>query len=307
MSLEHLDFDQPVRVIHGMSGGEGDPILSFRKNFAATLTEDILTQLVAYCRPLETRAGECDDLYERYCSEAEELLARPSHESADGVPVIEALAALNGRAGEEFAALAERAPADPTRRTAFLAGDFYIKSVPVANDFLIRRLNERGLQVVVEPIAVTIEYLAEERISDLFGVPTQEVLNEAVKGEIRRMTQEFYGPVQANHPWLPTTDIKALLRESQRLIDRHPQGETPVIVGSVLHAWKEGLCDGVVCISAWGCSPALASESLLRHERDIPMLFVYADGTPIDERRLNAFAFRLRRSPARVAATVASR
>ena len=307
MSLEHLDLDQSVRVIHGMSGGEGDPILSFRKNFAATLTEDILTQLVAYCRPLETRAGECDDLYKRYCGEAEELLARPSHESADGVPVIEALAALNRRAGEEFAALAERAPADPTRRTAFLAGDFYIKSVPVANDFLIRRLNERGLQVVVEPIAVTIEYLAEERISDLFGVPTQEVLNEAVKGEIRRMTQEFYGPVQANHPWLPTTDIKALLRESQRLIDRHPQGETPVIVGSVLHAWQEGLCDGVVCISAWGCSPALASESLLRHQRDIPLLFVYSDGTPIDERRLNAFAFRLRRSPARVAATVASR
>jgi len=307
MSLEHLDFDQPVRVTHGLSGGEGDPILSFRKNFAATLTEDILTQLVAYCRPLETREGECDDLYERYCDEAEELLARPSHESASGVPVIEALAALNRRAGEDFAALAERAPADPMRRTAFLAGDFYIKSVPVANDNLIRRLNERGLQVVVEPIAVTIEYLAEERISDLFGIPTQEHLNEAVKGEIRRMTQEFYGPVQANHPWLPKTDIKALLHESQRLVDRYPQGETPVIVGSVLHAWREGLCDGVVSISAWGCSPALASESLLRHQRDIPMLFVYTDGTPIDERRLNAFAFRLRRSPQRAAATAGSR
>ncbi len=307
MSLEHLDLGQPVRVAHGLAGGEGDPILSFRKNFAATLTEDILTQLVAYCRPLETRAGECDDLYKRYCGEAEELLARPSHTSADGTPVIEALAAINHRAGEEFAALAERAPADPTRRTAFLAGDFYIKSVPVANDFLIRRLNERGLQVIVEPIAVTIEYLAEEQISDLFGVPSQDALNEAVKGEIRRMTQEFYGAVQANHSWLPITDIKALLNESKRLIDRHPQGETPVIVGSVLHAWEEGLCDGVVCISAWGCSPALASESLLRHQRDIPMLFVYSDGTPIDTRRLNAFAFRLRRSPPRVAHTAASR
>jgi hypothetical protein len=74
-----------------------------------------------------------------------------------------------------------------------------------------------------------------------------------------------------------------------------------VIVGSSLHAWHEGLCDGVVLINGWGCSPALASESVLRHQRDVPMLFVYSDGTPIDERRLNAFAFRLRRSPARAA------
>ena len=55
----------------------------------------------------------------------------------------------------------------------FLAGDFYIKAVPVANDFVIRRLNERGLQVVVEPIAVIMEYLAEERLSDLFGLPSK--------------------------------------------------------------------------------------------------------------------------------------
>jgi hypothetical protein len=80
-----------------------------------------------------------------------------------------------------------------------------------------------------------------------------------------------------------------------------------VIVGSVLHAWDEGLCDGVVSINAWGCSPALASESLLRHQRDIPLLFVYSDGTPIDERRLNAFAFRLRRGPRRVKSSVAAR
>jgi activator of 2-hydroxyglutaryl-CoA dehydratase/predicted nucleotide-binding protein (sugar kinase/HSP70/actin superfamily) len=307
MSLQRLELDETVSVVHGMSGNEGDPMLSLRKNFAGTLTEDILTQLVAYYRPLEERPGECDDLYERYCREAEELLARSTHESADGVPVIEALGVLNRRAAEEFAALAKRAAADPTRRTVFLAGDFYIKSVPIANDFLIRRLNERGLQVVVEPVAVIIEYLAEERISDLFGVPSQPFINEGVKFEMRRLTREFYEGVQEHHPWLPITDIQALLRASRRLVERHPEGETPVIVGSVLHAWDEGLCDGVVSINAWGCSPALASESLLRHQRDIPLLFVYSDGTPIDERRLNAFAFRLRRSPRRVKSSVAAR
>jgi predicted nucleotide-binding protein (sugar kinase/HSP70/actin superfamily) len=310
MSLERLPLDQPVGVFHGISGNQGDPMLNFRKTFAATLTEDILTQLVAYHRPLETRPGECDELYDHYCAEAEELLARPTHQTADGTPVVDALAALNRRAAEEFAALAGRAHADPTRRTVLLAGDFYIKSVPIANDFVIRRLNQRGLQVVVEPVAVIMEYLVEERISDLFGLPSGWLPNTLVKRAMRRMTRDFYRGVRRHHPWLPITDIRALLRESRRLIDRHPEGETPVIVGSVLHSWGEGICDGVVLINCWGCSPALASESLLRHQRDIPMLFVYTDGTPIDERRLNAFAFRLRRgaarSPGALAATEAA-
>jgi predicted nucleotide-binding protein (sugar kinase/HSP70/actin superfamily) len=301
MSLERLDLAQPVAVHHGISGRQGDPMLGFRKTFASTLTEDILTQLVGYHRPLETRKGECDQLYERYCREAEQLLERPDHEADDGTPVVDALAALNRRAAQEFADLARRAPADPSRRTVFLAGDFYIKAVPVANDFVIRRLNERGLQVIVEPIAVMMEYMAEERLSDLFGLPSSWLANKLVKRAMRRLTREFYSGVQEQHLWLPITDIRAVLGEALQLVDRHPQGETPVIVGSSLHAWHEGLCDGVVLINGWGCSPALASESVLRHQRDVPMLFVYSDGTPIDERRLNAFAFRLRRSPARAA------
>jgi activator of 2-hydroxyglutaryl-CoA dehydratase/predicted nucleotide-binding protein (sugar kinase/HSP70/actin superfamily) len=305
MSLERMELDQPVAVTHGISGNQGDPMLNFRKTFAATLTEDILTQLVGYHRPLEKRPGECDELYQRYCGDAEELLARPTHQAVDGTPVVAALQALNRRAAEEFADLAGRAPADPNLRTVFLAGDFYVKAVPIANDFVIRRLNERGLRVVVEPIALIMEYMVEERISDLFGLPSKWLPNKLVKRTMRRMTRDFYGGVRKHHPWLPITDIRAVLREARQLIDRHPQGETPVIVGSVLHGWREGLCDGVVAINCWGCSPALASESLLRHQSDIPMLFVYSDGTPIDERRLGAFAFRLRRSPPRAAAALA--
>jgi hypothetical protein len=54
-----------------------------------------------------------------------------------------------------------------------------------------------------------------------------------------------------------------------------------------------------VVISPWSCGPALVSESLLRHRSEIPLLFLYHDGSPIDERRLNAFAFRLRREEPR--------
>jgi hypothetical protein len=49
---------------------------------------------------------------------------------------------------------------------------------------------------------------------------------------MRHMTRAFYAGVREHHPWLPITDIRALLEESRTLIDRHPEGETPVIVGS---------------------------------------------------------------------------
>ena len=297
MSLERLDLGQEVAVHHGISGRAGDPMLGFRKNYAAILTEDILVQLAAYHRPLEQTPGECDGLYERYCREAEALLEDPSHRAPNGTPVVDALARLNRRAAVDFAVLARGAPPDPTRRTVFLAGDFYIKAVPAANDCVIQRLNDRRLQVIVEPIAVMMEYMAEERLSDLFGLPSGWLANKLVKREIHKLTREFYGGVQTHHSWLPVTDIRAVLREARKHVDRYPQGETPVIVGSALHAWHEGLCDGVVLINGWGCSPALASESILRHQRDVPMLFVYSDGTPIDERRLNAFAFRVRSLP----------
>jgi len=116
------------------------------------------------------------------------------------------------------------------------------------------------------------------------------------------MTRRFYSAVQALHPWLPLTDMPGMLRESRRLLDRYPQGEAAMIVGSVLHGWKQGNCDGAVTVDTWRCGPALVAESLLRHQREIPMLFVRTDGTPIDERRLAGFAFRLRSKPPRRAA-----
>jgi hypothetical protein len=51
----------------------------------------------------------------------------------------------------------------------------------------------------------------------------------------------------------------------------------------------------VVVANPWGCGPALVGESLLRNHTEIPTLFLYFDGSPIDERRLNAFTFHLRR------------
>jgi hypothetical protein len=55
----------------------------------------------------------------------------------------------------------------------------------------------------------------------------------------------------------------------------------------------------VVVVGPWGCGPSLVAESLLRRRSEIPSLFLYRDGTPSDERKLDGFAFRLRRGAAK--------
>lgn len=101
----------------------------------------------------------------------------------------------------------------------------------------------------MEPLAAVMEYTAEERLRDLFGLPASRLKNALVKVSMRRMTRQFYSRVRTLHPWLPITDVPEALRAAQPLVGRHPQGK-------VL----------------------------------------------LTERRLDAFAFRLRRSPPRAPA-----
>ncbi|MFW6067012.1 MAG: hypothetical protein ACOC97_01645 [Myxococcota bacterium] len=95
--------------------------------------------------------------------------------------------------------------------------------------------------------------------------------------------------------------MPAALEHADPILGRGPLGEAPITIGTVLHAWEEGPCDGVVVVGPWGCGPALISESILRHQRHIPIHYFYGDGSPMDERRLNAFAYRLKRSAPRAA------
>lgn len=199
------------------------------------------------------------------------------------------------RASRAFAEMPGAAPL----RTALLSGDVYVRLDAGANDDLVRRLNRLGVAVLVEPLSSLAEYILNEKSAELFRLPTRFPERPLTRAAMVGLRRWFHGAARRFNPWWPTVTPADMAEGARGKLDRHPRGEAPVTLGSVFSHWNRGLCDGAVVASPWGCGPALVAENLLRHEKEIPLLFLYCDGSPIDDRKLNAFAFRLRRTPAR--------
>ncbi len=303
LSLERLGLSDRVRM-RDIQGEHGlGPSFLTRTGLSSTVS-DILCQLVAYHRPLETTEGEVDRLHEGLVEEFEKICESPVFRGAfagfrDTSRHARALGEFLERASEAYAAIAARAPRNTQRRTVLLAGDIAVKTNEFSNGGIVRLLNQRGLQVAIEPSQTLLEYASTEAPGEIARTSEGGRGRALVAMGLRRMRRKQYDRVRKLHPWIPDGAVAPILAESDRVLGRHPRGEAPVTVGSVLHYWKQRLCDGVVVISPWGCGPALVSEAILRHQPGIPLLFVYHDGAPVDERRLNAFAFRLRREPPR--------
>jgi len=292
LTLQRMGLDGQVRSRHVGMEKALSPVFMGRL-WVGVVVGDLLTQLVAWHRPVVRSAVEA--VYTRQTAALESLLQRPMSLSR----TIAAAVRLLDRAAAEVAALAAAAPARDDLRAVLVSGDVYLRVDEFASDGLIKRLNERGLRVLVEPIGLLSEYLVEERLPDLMGLPVGRVENALTKQLMRPVRRMLSSRVRRHHPWLPRDEVGSMLTQAQRLLSRYPKGEAPMTIASVLHHWDEELCDGVVVVSPWGCGPALVAESLLRHEEQIPMLFIYGDGSPLDTRRLDGFGLRLHRQPAR--------
>lgn len=266
---------------------------------------DILLSLASYHRTLENEPGEVDAIYTEYCNQLEQIIEkRPGGNLIGGAfGIYEAsrdVIALIDRASKTFAEIGRRADGRDDLRTVLLSGDIYLRLDEFAGDSIIRRLNERGILVAVEPALTFSSYMAYEQVRELTRIPKNRNRAKLISDATTFLRGNLYGRVRKDHPWMPTGDTEPIAGESRKHLDRYPIGEAPITIGSVMLHWKEQMCDGAVLVSPWGCGPALVAESMLRHQRDVPILFIYGDGSPIDERKLNSFVFKLKRSEPRV-------
>jgi predicted nucleotide-binding protein (sugar kinase/HSP70/actin superfamily) len=295
ISLEHYGLSDRV-FVRGFGAGD-DLVETFRSAcWNAIVAWDLFNQLRAYHRPTERRPGAIDEIYNRYCDALEALCDKPLMRGpavfGSRVSRVFEVARMLDEASREF--LEADADPDADLPIVLLSGDVYTRMDSFANDDLLNRLNQRGLRVLVEPACELVEYLIEQRSYEILGLPTNLVQNRVIKLGMTEIRRGLYRRVRRLNPWLPMPEVEDALKAGRPILDCYPVTEAPLTIGAVMHALQQGICDGVVIAYPWGCSPALIAESLLRHHVEIPLLFWYADGSSIDDRKLNGFVYQVK-------------
>jgi hypothetical protein len=255
---------------------------------------DLLRQALLDVRPAESPPGAAEAVHARARMELLQILER---EAARGVSATRMLREVVG--GELFgcAALLRRAAAELARLrgsrqlpTVLVAGEIYVRSDPFASDFLVERLERRGLRVRLAPPSEWLEY-----VSDLAAGVCGAGLADRLSSRLQRLILDrSHALVAAPLGWPPRTPAREAVEAASSYLRADLWGEAVLTLGGALHEWRRGAIDGAVSVGPLECMPNRIAEAQLVHagEREgLVALTLPLNGDPVDGEILDNFVY----------------
>jgi activator of 2-hydroxyglutaryl-CoA dehydratase/predicted nucleotide-binding protein (sugar kinase/HSP70/actin superfamily) len=296
INLDRLGMDRNIKVSTlKIAGG---PKMAAQV-WTGLVALDIVRQLYLYYMTEEIHPGQAKQLYQYYSQQIAQTMGQPA---LDGwlYPVQMGwqwllIKEILHRASDAFLAIRSSNP-ESNYRTVFVTGDILTKGNDFANGGIYEMFSDHNIRILQEPVCDFLEYLGIYHPPLLFGRNSSQSMRMVYRANMIRIRKELYRSMCQKHPWLPQPNIETAITCGEKVLDPRVNGGSPIAVGNALYQWELGNIDGVLVTSCWGCDNGLIEESLLRYRKDIPFYFYYDDATPIDERRIHSFAFRLHRN-----------
>ncbi len=245
---------------------------------------DLLQKLTRHTRPYEQNPGETDALYES-CLES---LERALENGEKLLPLT-----------TDFRRRFEMVEVDRTARKPKIGiiGEIYVRYNDFANNFLVRKLEALGAEVVLPPFEEWIDYIDHYRRRDLrsqgeyVAWVAEHIKEWAKEREVRRFTAPFEGAI--GH-FLHEEDTTDILERARRYIHPAVRGEATLSMGRAIEYVQHGF-DGIVNVTPFNCIPGTIVNGLLEtfagDHGDIPCLKLEYDGHDLggEELRIEAF------------------
>ena len=295
--LERLGWKDRVRIWSPMDDDyfAGIPSGFSALIFAGFMTFDLLLEMLYHTRPVETERGAAQRIFDCY---QDELIALMEQEGAGDLSVPTALLQVASgrlfgcmdvlrRAAREFAAVR----AEKKLPEVLVVGEIYVRCDPFSNDFVIDKLEQRGIRARFAPFNEWLEYTDHLKLKDGRGLAFGDQLTSMVQARMQNMT---YGVVAEILGWPPRTSVKDSLTASSTYVRDDLRGEVVLTVGGPVHEWRQGRIDGVVSVGPLECMPNKISEAQFFHvaeQEGLPSLTLGLNGDPVDPEVLDNFAF----------------
>ena len=295
--LERLGWRDRVRIWSPKDTGYFDnmPAGTEMLVYAGIAASDFLYQAKLDVRPVEREHGDAEDIYQRCHGE---LLARLESAARGNLSLGPALWQVAGgqlfgvrellaRAGAEFAAM--QGPDELP--LVELAGEIYVRTVEFSNDFLIEKLEARGLRVHLAPKMEWINYCGytqrqepgRNRLADGFSTRVQ-----------RRIEHCAFSAIATHLGWTPPPSTAETLAAASPYVSEALAGEAVLTVGAPLFEWRHRQIDALVNAGPLECMPTKIAEAQLHHiaeHEGLLSLTLPFNGDPVSAAALDNFAF----------------
>jgi predicted nucleotide-binding protein (sugar kinase/HSP70/actin superfamily) len=297
--LDRLGWGDRVRILSpkDTSYFDGLPAGTEMLVFAGAITSDLLLQALFDTRPLERRRGAAAAAYARHHHELLACVESAARTRAAFGPALWQV--LSGRlfglrellahAGADFAAL--RGPGELPR--VELTGEIYVRSVDFSNDFIIEKLEARGLRVRLSTMTEWLDYCAHVGRT----VRGRDGLADRFSDRVRQRIETVALAAMAPHlGWPVPPSIPEVLDVARPYVNDALLGEAVLTLGAPLLAWRRREIDAVVSVGPLECMPTKIAEAQFHHvaEREgLPSLTLALNGEPLNEATLDNFAFEI--------------